>query len=82
MDLLLKRKRQPPAPPKVDELPQAPGPTAMINTLKENNGTAYYNGKKVSYETALSVMKEKKNLQILLNENKGKGTPDLIIKDN
>ena len=44
----------------------------MINTLKENNGTAYYNGKKVSYETALSVMKEKKNLQILLNENKEK----------
>lgn len=72
----------PPAPPKVGELPQAPGPTAMINTLKENNGTAYYNGKKVSYETALSVMKQKKNLQILLNENKGKGTPDLIIKDN
>ncbi|RXG21526.1 beta-lactamase regulating signal transducer with metallopeptidase domain [Leeuwenhoekiella aequorea] len=72
----------PPAPPKIGELPQASGPTAMINTLKENNGTAYYNGKKVSYETALSVMKQKKNLQILLNENKGKGTPDLIIKDN
>lgn len=72
----------PPAPPKIGELPQAPGPTAMINTLKENNGTAYYNGKKVSYEAALSLMNRKKDLQILLNENKGKGTPDLIIKDN
>ncbi|MFI8377318.1 M56 family metallopeptidase [Leeuwenhoekiella sp. NPDC079379] len=66
---------------KVQKPTQEQTPVAMINTLKENNGTAYYNGKKISYEAALSLMNKKKDLQILLNENKGKGTPDLIIKD-
>ncbi|MGO4912773.1 M56 family metallopeptidase [Leeuwenhoekiella sp. W20_SRS_FM14] len=67
---------------KVQKPTQEQTPVVMINTLKENNGTAYYNGKKISYEEALSLMNRKNDLQILLNENKGKGTPDLIIKNN
>ncbi|MDP5044902.1 MAG: hypothetical protein NWQ06_07980, partial [Leeuwenhoekiella sp.] len=79
---LKKEKTKSPIPPKVGKPTQEQTPVAMINTLKENNGTAYYNGKKISYEAALSLMNRKKDLQILLNENKGKGTPDLIIRDN
>ncbi|WP_051621342.1 M56 family metallopeptidase [Leeuwenhoekiella sp. MAR_2009_132] len=86
---LKKEKSKSPVPPKVEKPTQEQTPLAMINTLKENNGTAYYNGKQISYDNALALLigneektKQKSGLQILYTENTGKGKPMLLITNN